>query len=903
MPVQNLNHCGCCEGLSVEVPVQVYNRPGLKAITYRVGVQPQFRESLLASLTTSGLRGLGELTTRDNDDFTIALLDAWATVADVITFYQERIANELYLGTATERFSLIELTKLIGYKLRPGIAASTYLAFTLDENAASSPFLPGGGRSTTPELPSVNLEMGIKVQSVPGPDEEAQTFETIEKIEARPEWNAIRPRLTQPQQSISYDNIVVIKGTNSDLKAGDIVLILQGNSLSENVIPKKIVDVEPKEEEKTDILKDGLKTTWIYFNSSNELPSFSIPLYDKGNINAYSSKVPLSSSIVDDIISKTWREEDLSTLIKTQGWSEADLKESVAKKIAEQPASGNSIFVFRKRAAVFGYNAPKQPTYMQGVLKLPDDWAEWPLKEKDKSENIYLETVYEQVLPGSYIAVQTLSDKLESSKVYQANQVEHRSRTDYGISTKSTVVSIGSQPPWANANDLSAIRDITIYAQSIPLPLAEAPITNDISGDTLMLSRLYLGLRKGQKIILSGDRSDLKGTRSSELRTLKEVLIVNGFTVLKFDTSLTWSYLRSTVQINANVAAATHGETVKEILGSGDATKTFQKFTLKQSPLTFTGATTVPSGIESTLQIRVNDLLWKEVSALYEHGPEEHIYTTEQDDQGKTTIIFGDGKNGARLPSGPENVKATYRKGIGIKGLMKPDQLSQLIARPLGVKGVTNPLPATDATDPEQLEDVKHNATRTIFTLDRIVSLKDYEDFARSYGSISKSLATWVWAGQKRSVHLTVAGYKGSAVDTTGLSNAIKEAVIPDEVPVTIASYQPRFFRVTAAIKVHPDYLEEKVLTAAEQQLRETFSFDNRAFGQPVVYSEVIAILQNVEGILSVDVKELHPSDQAPGLPAKGWIEARITKSGSSTFMPAELLMIDLRALNLQLMP
>ena len=48
---------------------------------------------------------LRNLKTRDPNDFAIALLDAWATVADVLTFYHERIANEGYLRTATERRS------------------------------------------------------------------------------------------------------------------------------------------------------------------------------------------------------------------------------------------------------------------------------------------------------------------------------------------------------------------------------------------------------------------------------------------------------------------------------------------------------------------------------------------------------------------------------------------------------------------------------------------------------------------------------------------------------------------------------------------------------------------------------------------------------------------------------
>ena len=89
--------CGCCLGLTAATPVEVFNRPGLAAIAYRPGTHPLFKRSMLAALSRyPALAGLG---TRDDDDFSIALLDAWATVADVLTFYGERIANESYLPT------------------------------------------------------------------------------------------------------------------------------------------------------------------------------------------------------------------------------------------------------------------------------------------------------------------------------------------------------------------------------------------------------------------------------------------------------------------------------------------------------------------------------------------------------------------------------------------------------------------------------------------------------------------------------------------------------------------------------------------------------------------------------------------------------------------------------------
>jgi hypothetical protein len=88
----------------VVTPQPVANRAGIPALSYRAGTYATFFESMVARLSSfDALRGL---TTRELSDPSIALLDAWAVVADVLTFYQERIANEGYLMTATERRSI-----------------------------------------------------------------------------------------------------------------------------------------------------------------------------------------------------------------------------------------------------------------------------------------------------------------------------------------------------------------------------------------------------------------------------------------------------------------------------------------------------------------------------------------------------------------------------------------------------------------------------------------------------------------------------------------------------------------------------------------------------------------------------------------------------------------------------
>src|SRR5215207_2759191 len=283
-PTELLDECGCCEGLEVGTPAEVYNRPGLSAIAYRIGTHARFKRSMLARLSDSRLPALRDLNTRDDDDFTVALLDAWATVADVLTFYSERIANESYLRTATERVSLLHLARLIGYELAPGVAAGTYLAFELED---------------TPEVPSVprvvSLDEGVKVQSLPGQDELPQTFETVEKIEARVEWNELRPRKTKPRAPAPGDTHTYLRGVTTGLQPGDPLLV---------VGPGRETDPESGQ--------------W---------------------------EIRHVSSVEPDT-------EADRTLVR---WDEP-LRDTIPR--VGSPANGAKVFTLRTRASLFGYNAP-----------------------------------------------------------------------------------------------------------------------------------------------------------------------------------------------------------------------------------------------------------------------------------------------------------------------------------------------------------------------------------------------------------------------------------------------------------------------------------------------------------------------------------------------------------------
>jgi hypothetical protein len=212
---------------SAKDPRTIMNRPGLSALSYRIGDYAAFRHDLLAQLS----QRLPNLKTRDPDDAAIALLDAWAVVADVLTFYQERIANEGYLNTATERQSLIELARLIGYELKPGVSASTYLAFTLEEK-------PG-------EPTLVMIPKGTQAMSIPGEGEVPQLFETSEDLLTSYRWNALTPRLSQPQTIRRSTHSLYVQGISLPLAAGDWVLLTGTQDQAETTILLNLTTVEP----------------------------------------------------------------------------------------------------------------------------------------------------------------------------------------------------------------------------------------------------------------------------------------------------------------------------------------------------------------------------------------------------------------------------------------------------------------------------------------------------------------------------------------------------------------------------------------------------------------------------------------------------------------------------------
>jgi hypothetical protein len=327
-------------------------------------------------------------------------------------------------------------------------------------------------------------------------------------------------------------------------------------------------------------------------------------------------------------------------------------------------------------------------------------------------------------------------------------------------------------------------------------------------------------------------------------------------TILKLASPLAYNYDAASVAVYGNVTKATHGQTIGEILGDGDASKRFQTFALRQSPLTYVSAPTA-SGADSTLTVTVNEITWHEENDLTEEGPRDRTFITAADDNNAVSVIFGDGMHGARVPSGTANIKAVYRYGIGAAGNVDANKISQLASQPLGAQGVINPLPASGGADRDTADMGRANAPMAVMALDRLVSVKDYGDFSRTYAGIGKAVSARLSDGYKQVVHVTIAGAGDIPIDTNSdLYNNLVQSLLtygdPYQ-PIVVAVRRVRLLVISVNVMMLPDYQWEDVEPRIRAAMLDHFSFDNRGLAEPAFLSEAVRVIQTVDGVSYCD--------------------------------------------------
>ncbi|HEY9697918.1 MAG TPA: putative baseplate assembly protein [Trichocoleus sp.] len=882
-----------------EAPFAHDNPPGMSAIAYRQGTHATVFQRLLSRLrqqeildaeTKTLKRPLQALSIHDRDDPGIALLDTWAMVADVLSFYQERIANEGYLRTAIEDRSILELSRAIGYELRPGVAASTPLVFTVEDAPGSEP--------------QVLVPQGTQVQSIPTqPGEVPQTFETVEDLQARVEWNCLTPYLEQeskiyleqePEIITPRTTELKLQGTNTLLRSGDTILIKGNEQITNETNARQYLQmlktVEPN-------LQEGYtKITWsdtnlptppqpqvFAFRQRASLFGYNAPEWNnlmivkgKGKIASTSnteirgSETSFQSQLkVGDIIIVNNQVKKIVTLTGND-------KLEVETPFVPLINSGTE-FYFTQR------NDPDSTR--------ANEWNNFHLQRTE----IDLDAVYSGILPQSWVVL-SQQNPSQKTKLCRVNYTSIVFRSDFKLAGKITRIGVDLDSELEQFD----LRNTSVLFQSEELGLfkkttLKSPIQKKGRKTTIALNRVSPYLKPEQPVILSSKNNAI------EVVTVEKIEDKDGYTELTIKELIEPEiYDSETLKIYGNVVLANHGETIAdEVLGSGDGTKANQQFTLKKPPLTYI-STTTSTGIQSTLKIYVNQVLWQQVQSLHNQNARSQCYVVQTNEQGQTRIIFGDGIQGARLPSGQENVRATYRSGIGQAGEVKAGSLILLQNRPLGIREVTNPIAASGAADRDSFDIVRKNAPRTVLTLDHVVSLRDFENFARSFAGIGKAQATQIWTGEMRQIYITVADVDGQAA-SPALCNTLQDAIAVAGntlQPVKVASYVPKecLFNLEAKILVDDRYRFENVKPQILQALRQAFSFQAREFGQGVAASEVIQVIQGVEGVVAVDLNAFYLASQQKDAnqtkQLKSFLVAKLARWESNA-KPAQILLLN----------
>jgi hypothetical protein len=895
--------CGCCSGISVQTPQGEINVPGLPAIAYRTGTWATFRESMLARLSSAEYPALAGLKTRDGDDFSIALLDAGSVMLDILTFYQERLANESYLRTATQLQSLTELARLIGYQPAPGVGSSVYLSFALQ----AAPGLP-----VDPATTAITIPKGTQVQSVPAQGQSPQSFETSADILAKADWNALPVQTGVPWKPRRNDLSVYLQGTATQLQPGDAILIVGDERLQPGNATDHHWDIRIVTAVKADTEKNRTQVIWgeglghpLGVGPASKNPKF-YALRQRASLFGYNALNPL-------MLTPKTRSAIASLLNSGNEWKFG------------LTASGTNLAT----AGLVDFDAVYSKISVGGWLALivPDGNV-----SRSPSGFITLCLI-------DSVTSMSRSDYAMSAKITRVAVDNPSNLSTYYTDTRGTSIlsqseelAAAEQPldyPLYGAFidlqgvrlDLAAVKALAVYGKNPKLqvnPFVNSLefVPDDGSPKLTLKPRDMLTIAEPTNLPLAGDGSIRHWSRSTHARQLRvldaggrtgsvyaalsnftlvpaaskdpsiqEFALVSSISLatdpyphtrVHLASELLFCYDRTSTTINTNVGVATQGLSVSEILGSGSAAMPNQKFSLKQLPLTFVQSPT-PTGRATTLEVTASGVKWKEAPTLYLQPPAARVYATLNKAGGNTDILFGDGVEGSTLPTGQNNIHANYRIGAGTSGNVAAGAITTLIDRPLGVSGVNNPAAATGGQDAQSVDDIRTNAPLSVLTLGRAVSITDYQNFARNFAGIAKAYAIWIPSGPGRGVFLTVAAAGGSAMPPGNLTLANLVASLHNFgnplIPIHATSFVETLFSLKADIKYDPDDDATAVKQDVLDGLRRSYSFGARNFGQGVSADEIEALIQSVPGVIACNVTSLltGQTSKAGDLGSSGW--------------------------------
>jgi len=802
-------------------------------------------------------QGLSAKDTSSISDPTTALADAWSVACDVLGFYQERMVNESYIGTAVEERSVFELARMAGYTPDQGLAAKCHVYYTVDPNLLHDVVIPAHS----------------KIRAIPRPNEAPQIFETSKDLVARSSWNAIKAATSTDFPVDASISKFYFKGTATGLDFGDLLQVKQDGRDIYFLVND--IDVEREADQTAISVVRRYKDTPARAKAKDHA-SGTLSLAEVAEIEQRSS----DGYYQMQMMGRSWVEENTITAL-------GRLSQEVSRKQTVE------VVGFRKRAMVFGHGAPQR-------LKNPRDpkaGAEpWDLDDADKGQPriIDLEGHHPNIVQSSRLCIEIPDRSVhgEDLEVYEISSVQLTSRTAYGITGDVTRLTLDR--PWKSTDWPEqygeVVQRVIVHLDETTLALGKMPIpwvgpdprekaatdktTNGApvaAADSIELDNIYPGIEPGRLMILTGDplkEYEPEKNREPELVTVASVshppypygdgsspdLRVKSAvtrTIVKFKEPLKYTYDPTKLKLYGNVVEATHGETYSEVLGSGIGAREFQSFALARGPLTQLSVPTFP-GARPELSVTVDGEEWTCLDTLARSVDGGRAFSLWIDDTSTARIYFGNGDAGARLPTGRENVKASYRIGLGEGGNIAGERLKLPVDHPLGVQEVSNTR-ASGGTDREPLDRIRSNTPLATVALDRLVTKADFLHMARVYPGVAKAKVRYKpFRGHAAVIVSILRGGVAPPEPDTETCAALQTAMISHQdgmasIFVVQGILSP--IAIEATVKLRPGESWDEASNAVRAALIDVFGFERRELAQPAHASEALAAIQSVRAV------------------------------------------------------
>ncbi len=311
-----------------------------------------------------------------------------------------------------------------------------------------------------------------------------------------------------------------------------------------------------------------------------------------------------------------------------------------------------------------------------------------------------------------------------------------------------------------------------------------------------------------------------------------------------------------------------HGRQVtNEIVGSTTGEPN-QAFTLASSPVVLdTLVVTVDTGAGPVEWQRRTNLLYHvaDDGSIVTSDANATDYYVQFDEDGRASIVFGDGEYGRKPPVGRDTVRASYVTGGGAAGNVPAGAIVEATTKIERLARVANPLPASGGADAEPVDRAVRFGPLAFRSGDRAVTLADYVSLALQAGSVAKVRASTT--GWNR-IDLYVAP-EGDVFTTA-----------PDELKRRLVSYfetrrmvgtsvfirdpLPVAVDISVELVVEHNHPAETVRQRAADAVGELLAFANVDFARPLYLSKVYEAVEAIDGVAAATVTRFRRQDQAP---------------------------------------